>query len=319
MTKKKKIILRTTIALVIICVGISLFFLFRKPSLELLLKSKNSTWELTVTDVEFSDKMKKEIASEKSSKEFDKEMKDFKKQLSGVQAIVDFYTDDKASIILTSPGFTQSQIPIICTFKDNEAKFELNYFNDGTKSLLTFTSKEVSKNQIEGTLTFPPSIASEINIKSATIKLKNKHSNSKPIKDTDLENLLTIGNGEWQFTGNRVLYLYHDDKGTTDGKEVKEPFSELDGAFLQFEPDGKGNTHRYNENSNDNTDTFTYKITNNIIQINFTNSDYSKPFELIVESSTENKINANMRWSFDDESSMSSDIPEGKIEIILNK
>ncbi|MGC5927932.1 hypothetical protein [Enterococcus faecalis] len=306
MTKKKKLILSIISLVVVIAIGITALYLLKKPTLESVLSSKDSSWELTVTDAELGNSLKESY----NSSELADGLNDFKESNG---AVIDLYSD-KSGVVFPYYGYSDKfSFTIEYTGKSNEARIHAQV-SEEKEATFAFTATKITKDKIEGVLELPSAITEDVDIPRVSISLKNKSISTENAEASELEDLLTKGNGEWHSATTQITY---------DNAEEKE--SSLDGedsnAYFEFKTDGTGNMIAYTEGQKDATQPFTFKIDKNIIHIKVTNADTdeTQSFDLIVDSTKNDKIETTVRWNFDEDGTMSTGIPEGKTKITLTK
>ena len=306
MTKKKKLILSIINLVVVIAIGITAFYLLKKPTLESVLSSKNSSWEFTVTDAELGNSLKESY----DSSELADGLNNFKKSYG---AVIDLYTDNSGVVYPYYGYFTKLPLTVEFTGKDNEAKIHA-YISEKEKAIFAFTATKITKDKIEGVLELPSAITEDVDIPRISIVLENKSKSTENVKASELESLLTKGNGEWHSATTQITY--------DDSKEKKSSLDNEDSnAYFEFKTDGTGNMIAYTDGQKDATQPFTFKIDKNIIHIKVTNADTdeTQSFDLIVDSTKNDKIETTVRWNFDEDGTMSTGIPQGKTKIILTK
>lgn len=306
MTKKKKGILIISIIVILVAIGTALFYLFSKPTLESVLNSKDSSWELTVTDAELGNSLKESY----NSSELADGLNDFKESNG---AAIDIYSD-KSGVVFPYYGYSDKfPFTIEYTGKGNEAKIHA-HVSEEKEATFAFTATKITKDKIEGVLELPSAITEDVDIPLVSISLENKSISAKNTKTSELESLLTKGNGEWQSTITQITY-----------EDAQEKESSLDdensNTYFEFKTDGTGNMIAYTESKEGANQPFTFKIDKNIIHIKVTNADTdeTQSFDLIVDSTKNDKIETTVRWNFDEDGTMSTGIPEGKTKITLTK
>lgn len=292
--------------LVLVAIGATLFYLFNKSSLESVLGSKDSSWELTVTDAELGNSLTESY----NSSELADGLKDFKKSHG---AVIDLYSD-KSGVVFPYYGYsTQFPFTIEYTGKDNEAKIHA-HVSEEKEATFAFTATKITKEKIEGELELPSAVREDIDIPRVTISLTNKSLATEKPQASKLETLLTKGNGEWHSATTQITY--------DNAKEKESSLDDEDSnAYFEFKTDSTGNMISYTEGQKDATQPFTFKIDKNIIHIKVTNADTdeTQSVDLIVDSVKNDKIETTVRWNFDEDGTMSTGIPEGKTKIILTK
>lgn len=306
MTKKKKLILSIISLVVVIAIGITALYLLKKPTLESVLSSKDSSWELTVTDAELGNSLKESY----NSSELADGLNDFKESNG---AVIDLYSD-KSGVVFSYYGYSDKfPFTIEYTGKGNEAKFHAKV-SEEKEATFAFTATKITKDKIEGVLELPSAITEDVDIPRVSISLKNKSISTENAKASELEDLLTKGNGEWNSATTQITY--------DNAKEKESSLNDEDSnAYFEFKTDGTGNMIAYTEGQKDATQPFTFKIDKNIIHIKVTNADTdeTQSFDLIVDSTKNDKIETTVRWNFDEDGTMSTGIPEGKTKITLTK
>ncbi|MGM0166879.1 hypothetical protein IGI39_001842 [Enterococcus sp. AZ135] len=278
MTKKKKGILIISSIIVLIAIGISAFYLLKKPTLESVLDSKTSSWEATVTDIKVNGSLKKEL-----EQELNLDIDEIIDTIEGYKNTIDFYSYAKGAVSI-SVGKEKYAIPFAFKARDNKA--ELNVSNlpllFGSNPTFSLTASTISTEKIEGDLevTFDSLTKEQANI-SISIVLTNKSRPKEPTKDSELKSFLTQDGGKWNFSA----YLMADKVENMAPKE----------ASIEFKKDGTGNMEKF---LSDNTSQpFTYKIEKNTINITLKDDETGKNvnFSIFVDSAEDNKIDAGFK------------------------
>lgn len=276
MTKKKKGALIISIIVILVATGTALFYLFSKPTLESMLDTKSSSWELTVTNVKVSGSLKKELEQEL-------EIDEIIDTIEGYKTTVDFYSDSKG-VLSFSANKEKYAVPFAFETRDNKAELNVtdSHYLFGQKPTFSLIASTISTEKIEGDLefTFDSLTKEQANI-SISIVLTNKSRPTEPTKDAELESLLTKDGGRWHVSS----YLMSDKVDNMASKD----------ASTAFKKDGTGNMENF---PSDNTSQpFTYKIEKNIINITFKDNETGEDmtFSISVDSAEDNKIDAGFK------------------------